>query len=71
MAEEFLLEGEQRVTPTPTIELQELVLTLKCSESAASLAYRINNGAWRIYTGPTKLDGEVSEQSKLEAKAVR
>lgn len=71
MAEGFLLEGEQRVTPTPTIELQGLVLTLKCSESAASLAYRINSGAWRIYTGPTELDGEVREQSKLEAKAVR
>ena len=71
MAEGFLLEGEQRITPTPTIELQGLVLTLKCSESAASLAYRINSGAWRIYAGPTELDGEVREQSKLEAKAVR
>ena len=64
----FLLDGEQRVTPAPMIELVDGSLKLTCSEEGASLAYRLNGGPWRLYTGPVALRAPVTE---IEARAVR
>ena len=64
----FLLDGEQRVTPAPMIEVVDGSLMLTSSEDGASLAYRFSGGPWRLYTGPVPLRPPASE---IEARAVR
>jgi arylsulfatase A-like enzyme len=66
MAQDFQPEGKTPVTAPPVAQLDEGRLQLSASESA-SVGYRINNGAWQLYSRPVP----VSPGTTVEAKAVR
>jgi hypothetical protein len=72
LAERFWPGGVEPVTPSPSAEVQRagaegVRVSLTCSESGASLGYRVDGGRWRLYAEPFELrDGET-----VTAKAVR
>jgi arylsulfatase A-like enzyme len=68
MAKQFWPNGEQPVTQPPKIAInQSGMATIVPAATHDSLGYRINGGAWVIYSGPISLP----KGAVLEAKAVR
>lgn len=67
MVARFAPAGERPVTSPPAIEIDDGAFVLRAPDEGSSLAYRINNGAWQLYTDPVSR----SDVSLLEAKAVR
>jgi hypothetical protein len=66
LRERFWPGGEQPLTAAPAIRVAKGQVTLECETPGASLGYRIEDGAWRLYTRPFTAAG-----STIEAKAVR
>jgi arylsulfatase A-like enzyme len=67
MVARFGFEGERRVTPAPTIVVENDRLTVRAVEPGSSLGYSIDGGPWRLYRGPVTIEPAQS----VEAKAVR
>ncbi|MFK8048147.1 MAG: sulfatase [Halioglobus sp.] len=67
MVERFAPGGERRVTAQPNIHLRAGGLRIDTPDEGASIAYRIGEGPWRLYSGPVPLPRGQS----FEAKAVR
>ncbi len=67
MIARFEPNGEQQLTPAPSIDYANGTLTLTPAAPGHSMMYRVNDGAWRLYVAPIK----VGEVVKLEALAVR
>ena len=67
MAERFWPGGEQPLTAAPGIRIEGARVMLESSVPGASLAYRLDGGPWRLYTGPFVAPEGVT----VEAKAVR
>ena len=67
MANRFWPNLEQPVTSEPRIRLEDGRVLLDCDTSGASIAYRLNDGRWQVYTGPFDLP----PGSSISAKAVR
>jgi arylsulfatase A-like enzyme len=67
MAERFWPGGEQPVTREPSGSVSAGFLTLESVDVGASLGYRINSGAWQLYSGPVT----VAPGDRITAKAVR
>jgi arylsulfatase A-like enzyme len=68
MAKQFWPNGEQPVTQPPKIAInQSGMATIAPAATHDSMGYRINGGAWIIYSGPISLP----KGAVLEAKAVR
>jgi arylsulfatase A-like enzyme len=63
----FWPDGKQPVTAAPRGELLDGRLYLAGTTSGASLGYRVDGGAWRLYTSPVP----VRPGSVIEARAVR
>lgn len=67
MVERFAPGGERKVTAEPSISLVDEGLQINVPDEGASIAYRIDEGPWRMYSGPVPLPKDQS----FEAKAVR
>ncbi|MEL6254400.1 MAG: sulfatase [Bacteroidota bacterium] len=67
MVEEFLPGGNTRETESPIIRRENGKIVVGTGVEGASLAYRINEGKWKLYTGPVSDKGI----SSISAKAVR
>jgi len=67
LRQRFWPDGEQPVTAAPEVVIANGEVTLRSASEGASLGYRIDAGAWRLYTGPLA----VSPGTRIEAKAVR
>ena len=67
MLEEMWPGGIQPTTANVFSELNDGIITLSCPTEGASIGYRVNNRAWKIYTKPLK----VSDSEKIEFKAIR
>jgi arylsulfatase A-like enzyme len=63
----FWPAGEQPVTAPPAIAFGGGRARLDCETPGASLGYRLDGGAWRLYTGPFP----APPGARVEAKAVR
>ena len=59
--------GEQALTAAPEIAVAAGRVTLRSATAGASLGYRLDGEAWRLYTTPV----EVAGAARIEAKAVR
>lgn len=71
LAEEEMVErmwpgGEQPRTAPPSIRIRDGRVSITCATPGASIAYRIDGGAWRLFTGPFEATGE-----RIRARAVR
>ena len=67
MAERFWPGGKQPVTVAPAIAVADSQASVTDSEAGASIGYRVNGGAWRLYVSPVPIE----PGDKVEAKAVR
>ena len=67
MAERFQPGGERFVTSPPSIRLREGKLHVQAPDAGSSIGYRINGGAWALYSNPIT----IALDDKVEAKAVR
>ena len=67
MVDGFLDNGEQRLTPPPSIVLNNNMITLKSDTQGASVGFRVNKGSWKLYTAPF----EVPTNASIQAKAIR
>ena len=67
MVERFRPEGERLVTAAPTSEISSRRVVIQSSSEGASIGFRVDDGAWRVYTGPI----DAPPGSILEARAVR
>jgi arylsulfatase A-like enzyme len=67
MVARFQPGGERAVTPAPVIEINQGLLQLVNAQQGASLAYRLDEGPWRLYTAPV----DASAASEIQARAVR
>lgn len=68
MAKDFWPNGEQPVTQPPKISINKVgMASIVPAANNDSIGYRINGGAWMIYSGPISLP----KNSNLEAKSVR
>lgn len=67
MIARFQPDGQQAVTPTPTVRIGTRGVTLQSRERHASLGYSLNDGDWQLYTGPIP----VKSGDLITAKAVR
>jgi hypothetical protein len=67
LRERFWPGGERPLTARPEITIEAGAVTLRCETPGASLGYRVDGGAWRLYSGPFTVERGVH----LEAKAVR
>jgi arylsulfatase A-like enzyme len=67
MAARFWAGGEQPVTPAPAITRNPAGHFVISAEDQASIGYRIDDGAWQLYTTPVAVPGGVT----ITAKAVR
>jgi hypothetical protein len=67
LRERFWPGGEQPVTAAPESVIADGRLTLRSATAGASLGYRVDGGAWQLYTGPFALE----PGARIEAKAVR
>jgi len=67
LRERFWPGGEQPVTAAPDVVIARGQVTLRSAPAGASLGYRVDGGAWRLYTRPF----EVQPGARVEAKAVR
>ena len=63
----FWPDGQQPVTATPELRIEAGQLQLRAVSPGSSLGYRIDDGAWQLYTGPFALP----EGATATAKAVR
>lgn len=59
--------GQQGITPIPTVRIGSSGVTIQSRERHASLGYRLNKGDWQLYTGPIS----VKSGDLVTAKAVR
>jgi arylsulfatase A-like enzyme len=67
LRERFWPGGEQPVTAAPEIVISEGWVALRSATAGASLGYRVDGGAWRLYRGPFAVEAA----ARIEAKAVR
>jgi hypothetical protein len=67
MAERFWPGGEQPVTAAPSIEFAAGRVSLHSATAGASIGYRVDDGPWKLYTGPF----ELPQGATVRAKAVR
>jgi hypothetical protein len=72
LAELFWPGGFEPVTPPPSTQVKKtsagrVRVALACSESGASLGYRVDGGPWHLYSEPL----ELPSGGTLTAKAVR
>jgi arylsulfatase A-like enzyme len=67
LRERFWPGGEQPTTAAPEIAFGAGAVSLRSATAGASLGYRVDGGAWRLYTGPFAL----APGARVEAKAVR
>jgi N-sulfoglucosamine sulfohydrolase len=67
MAAEFWPGGRQPVTEPPTIQRDEQNRVTLTAGPGASIEYRLNDGRWRLYTGPLA----TATQDVITARAVR
>jgi N-sulfoglucosamine sulfohydrolase len=67
MVARFEPDGKRRVTPAPTVLLRGGSLQVLPAAQGHSLEYRVDDGDWRLYTGPIT----VQESSAIDARAVR
>lgn len=63
----FWPQGQEPVTPEPTITVNNNRVVLANSNKGASLGYKINDGRWKVYAEPVSLKSGDS----ITAKAVR
>lgn len=67
LRERFWPGGEQPVTAAPEIAIEDGQTTLRSVTRGASLGYRVDGGAWRLYREPFAVEAG----ARIEAKAVR
>lgn len=67
MVERIHAGGEQRVTPAPAVRVANSRLQLTPASPGHSLEYRLDDGPWRLYTGPVSIGPGVS----ASARAIR
>jgi len=67
MALRFWPGGVQPVTPAPVFSRTARGIELACDSAAASIAYRVDEGRWQLYTAPVQLPSG----SRLSARSVR
>jgi len=67
MVASFTPTGEQEITPIPSIDLSNDLLTIKSKTPGASIGYQIDDGPWQLYSIPF----EVENGSEIKAKAIR
>jgi N-sulfoglucosamine sulfohydrolase len=67
MVEGFLKNGKSKVTEVPEIDVLGNTITIACATNEASIGYRLDDGAWQLYSGPFTTDADVT----VTAKAVR
>jgi len=67
MVARFEPGGERQVTPAPGISLRGGVLAITPASPGHSLEYRVDGGAWQLYTHPLQIDNN----SNIDARAVR
>jgi hypothetical protein len=67
MVEGFLKNGKAEVTEAPEIYVLGSAITIACSTVGASIGYRLDDGAWQLYSGPFTTGTGVI----VTAKAVR
>ena len=51
MVASFWPGGEQPVTPAPSLEVDSGRVVIRATEPGASLGYRLDDGAWKLYDG--------------------
>jgi N-sulfoglucosamine sulfohydrolase len=59
--------AEQQVTPAPKFSVEKGRVKITPAAEGYSVAYRLDEGGWRVYSGPIALQGH----KNIEAKAVR
>jgi N-sulfoglucosamine sulfohydrolase len=67
MVERFEPDGERQVTPAPMVSMAAGKLVITPGGSGHSLAYRLDDGHWQLYTAPVSIDTNIT----IEARAVR
>ncbi|MAJ60172.1 MAG: hypothetical protein CBC48_09350 [bacterium TMED88] len=67
LRDRFFPNGEQPITPTPTIDLLNHRVSIGSKTEGASIEFRVNRGPWRLYTAPF----EVQSGGHIEARAQR
>ena len=67
MVTQFQPNGQQEVTPKPTILIENDKISITSEETNVSIGYQVNNDPWMLYTGPFALKNNV----KITAKAIR
>ncbi|MEM8500791.1 MAG: sulfatase [Pseudomonadota bacterium] len=67
MIKRIQANGQQGITPVPTVRIGSSGVTIQSRERHASLGYRLNEGNWQLYTGPIS----VKSGDLITAKAVR
>ena len=59
--------GERQVTPVPNISVERERVKITPAANGHSIAYRLDEGQWQVYSGPITLQRDET----IEAKAVR
>lgn len=67
MKEQFMPGGKQKVTAAPKITIANGMVTIIALDKGASIGYQVNNGHWKIYSQPFKVDKGI----EISSKAVR
>ena len=67
LRDRFFPNGEQPVTPSPTIRLLNHRASISSETEGASIEFRVNGGPWRLYTAPL----EIPPGGQIEARAQR
>ena len=67
MAERFEPGGERFVTSAPNMRLLEGTLHVQAPDAGSSIGYRINGGAWQLYSNPIR----ITPNDRVDVKAVR
>ena len=52
MVASFWPEGEQPVTPAPSLEVVSGRVAIRAAGKAESIGYRLDDAAWKLYSGP-------------------
>ncbi len=60
-------DGKQPATAAPSINLDRAMLTIDCSTKGASIAYKVDDGRWLLYTKPVALKAA----RQITARAIR
>jgi arylsulfatase A-like enzyme len=68
MVARFMPGNSRQVTPAPVFELAGGAVTLKGVKAGLSLAFRVDEGRWQLYTQPIPA---ASVNERIQAKAVR